>query len=156
KRILERSLHDGDRVEFGPVAYEYRGDRLRLVVQREGVCLVAHSLVVARDGRKLLSSVNLLLQSNQFVGILGASGSGKSSLLKCLAGLFAPAAGRLMFDGLALPAYLESYRAVVGYVSQEETLYAALTGRENLDYALRLRAAGDLTAIERAQIINQT
>ena len=92
----------------------------------------------------------------KFVGILGPSGSGKTTLLKCLASYVPPASGDLHFDDLELWTYVEAYRASLGYVPQDDVLYAQLTGRENLDFALRLRTPCDLRPEEREQIVART
>jgi ABC-type Mn2+/Zn2+ transport system ATPase subunit len=155
KRISEQELKEGDRIEFGPVAYEMRGGRLRRLLLADGLRLEASELAVERDGQRLLTGVNLTCAPNQFIGILGPSGSGKTTLIKCLAGYLPPAAGEASFDGVELYPNLDSYRLLVGYVPQEDVIYPALSSRENLDFALRLRI-GDLQPAERADIIAST
>lgn len=135
--ITEQALQEGDRVQFGPVSYELREGRLHRLQTTEGVRLEARGLAIDREKRRLLTGVHLAFAPNQFIGLLGPSGSGKTSLMKCLAGYLLPTAGQLNFDGVGLAANLDSYRLQVGYVPQEDVLYPALTGRENLDFALR-------------------
>jgi ABC-type multidrug transport system ATPase subunit len=155
RRVREEKLGDGDRLEFGPVAYQVAGQQLHLLQQPEGMRLEASELGVARGGRTLLTGVGLGFAPGQFVGVLGGSGSGKTTLIKCLVGYVPPAAGRLSFDGLDLPANLDSYRDQVGYVPQEDVLYYPLTGRENLEFALRLRTGGDRSFEERQGTVNR-
>jgi ABC-type multidrug transport system ATPase subunit len=153
--VREQALQDGDRIGFATVLYQLRGGQLRLQVPAEGLRLEARGLAVVRGGSRLLDNVQFMVAAGQFVGLLGPSGAGKSTLLKCLAGYLPPAAGRLRCDDLELPGDLESYRPHVGYVPQEDLLYPALTGRENLEFALRLRNS-DLEAGERAGLIADT
>lgn len=152
-RIQERLLQDGDRVEFGPIPYEYRAGRLRLKLPSDGIRLVAQGLAIIRGNSLLLSGIDLTVLPNQFVGILGPSGAGKSTLIKCLASYVSPAAGRLCFDDAELSVNQETYRSHLGYVPQDDVVYPQLTIRENLEFALDLRVAGDLQAEERADIV---
>lgn len=152
-QVTEQILQEGDRVEFGPVVYGQVGQHLRLLSRPEGVRLEARNLSVVRGGNELLWGVNLSVLPGKFVGILGPSGSGKTTLLKCLASFSPPATGSLHFDDLDVRTYVESYRTTLGYVPQDDVLYSPLTGRENLDFALRLRMPGDLRPEEREQIV---
>ena len=58
-------------------------------------------LVVARGDRVLLAGFNLGIQAGEAVALSGPNGAGKTSLLRAVAGLIAPAAGRIAFKGAA-------------------------------------------------------
>lgn len=79
--------------------------------------IVAERLACARVARTVLSDVDLRLQPGEVLGVLGANGAGKTSLLATLAGELKPARGQLTFDGVALsawtPASLARRRAVL-------------------------------------------
>ena len=67
--------------------------------------------------------------------LVGPSGGGKSTLLRILAGLDVPTAGRVAFDGAPLPsdeAALRGYRRTVGTVFQAYNLFPHLSAMENL------------------------
>jgi len=64
--------------------------------------LVVHQLSLQAGVRTLINSLDLTLESGEALGILGANGAGKSTLLAVLAGLAAPAQGRVTLDGNAL------------------------------------------------------
>ena len=66
--------------------------------------LVADRLTVRLGGRTALHAVSLVLESGAFVALLGANGTGKSTLLAALAGLRTPDAGTVTLDGVALSA----------------------------------------------------
>ncbi len=93
QRIRSGNLSESDRVDFGPVAYEYGGGQLRRLDNVAGVRLEVRGLGVQRGGKMLLSRVSLDCQPGTFVGVLGPSGAGKSTLLRCLAGFLPTAAG---------------------------------------------------------------
>jgi ATP-binding cassette subfamily C protein LapB len=90
-----------------------------------------------------LKDVNLQIQPGERVAILGKIGSGKSTILRLLAGLYLPSEGLTEVDGLDLrqidPA---DYRAHLGFVSQEPRLFRAslrdniLLGRVHADVDL--------------------
>ena len=57
--------------------------RKESAVATEEIFRVANLSVVAR-GKKILSEVNVVIESNQVFGIIGPSGAGKSTFLRCL------------------------------------------------------------------------
>jgi iron complex transport system ATP-binding protein len=64
--------------------------------------LTALQLTLRTGDRTLMESLDLALEPGEVLGILGANGAGKSTLLNVLAGLAAPAQGRVTLDGHAL------------------------------------------------------
>ncbi len=64
--------------------------------------LIAEGLCCERGGRTVLSDVSLGLRAGEVLGVLGANGAGKTSLLATLAGELRPAGGRLTLDGQPL------------------------------------------------------
>lgn len=97
------------------------------------------SLVYADHGREVFAcrSVSLEVQSGEFLGILGPSGSGKSSLLYLLSGLKQPTEGVIEFGGENLTAMSDERRAELrlracGFVFQQPYLLGYLTALENV------------------------
>ncbi len=107
---------------------------------------------------RAVDGVSLSLNRGEFLGIVGASGSGKSTILNLLAGLDTPTSGKIELDGAALGAFsrrdLAAYRAHrVGMVFQSFNLIPHYTALENVALALyfnhtprtrRLNAAGEM------------
>ena len=101
--------------------------------------LEAHGLTLEyADGARhvrAVRDVSLRVERGEFVGIVGPSGSGKSSLLFLLGGLRGPSAGRVSLLGQALAAAPERNadlrRRHVGFVFQEPFLVPYLSVREN-------------------------
>ncbi len=85
------------------------------------------------NGTEALRDVSLDVAPGDFVALLGPSGCGKSSLLRLVAGLDRPDAGRLIWAGGA-PGPGE-----IGFVFQDATLLPWATSRENVWLPLRLR-----------------
>ncbi len=88
-----------------------------------------------------LRGVDLELRPGALVAILGPNGAGKTTVLRVLAGLVRPSAGRVEFPGA--PRDRRLARAHVGYVGHATFLYPALTARENLVFAARLHGVAD-------------
>jgi ATP-binding cassette subfamily C protein LapB len=88
--------------------------------------------VSAGEGPAVLKGVTLRFAPGERVAILGRIGSGKSTVLRLLAGLYQPSAGQVEVDGMDLrqidPA---DYRAHVGFVAQDPRLFNA-TLRDNV------------------------
>ena len=154
--VRTATLGEDDVVSFGPISYEVKGGHLRLVLSAQGVTVEARALTIRRGPHTVLSSVNVSIPSNNFVGILGPSGAGKTTLLKGLTGYLPAASGQVFFDGLEVATHAETCRSMTGFVPQEDVVFGTLTARENLDFALRLRVVGDLRAAEREAWVAHT
>ncbi|WP_313811314.1 phosphonate ABC transporter ATP-binding protein [Glutamicibacter sp.] len=68
----------------------------------QNAALSVSSLAKSFNGRKVLDDVDFQVNRGELVAFLGANGSGKSTTLKCVAGLTEPDAGRIELDGTEL------------------------------------------------------
>jgi putative ABC transport system ATP-binding protein len=116
--------------------------------------LEARRVVKAFGATPALRGVDLAVEEGEVVAILGPSGSGKSSLLHCLAGLAVPDAGEVHLAGRRLDTLsdterTELRRTAVGLVLQYGQLVPELTAEENVALPLlfgRRRRAEAITA----------
>jgi putative ABC transport system ATP-binding protein len=116
-------------------------------------------VIEVRDARKwiqngsrrveILKGISLTIPAGQFVAIVGASGSGKSTFLGLLAGLDTPSAGEIWLDGVPIHNLVEAQLATVrgkkiGFVFQSYQLIQTLTALENvlLPYELNVEGSG--------------
>ncbi len=82
--------------------------------------------VVAPGGAIVLRDVAFSLQAGEILGVVGPSGSGKSSLARALAGIWPAARGAIRLDGSELAHFPEETRgAAIGYLAQEPALFDA-------------------------------
>ena len=85
-----------------------------------------------------MHDLTLQLAPGHCLLVLGANGTGKSTLLKLLAGLIRPHAGTVRVAGRLLRAEDPAGRAALGLVAHQTMLYDDLTLLENLEFAARL------------------
>jgi len=79
-----------------------------------------------------VADVDLVVETGEVVGVLGANGAGKTTLMRMILGLLHPSAGRVRLFGL--PPSRETRRRI-GYVPQGLGLYRDLSAAENLGFA---------------------
>ncbi|WP_373713057.1 ATP-binding cassette domain-containing protein [Streptococcus sp.] len=87
----------------------------------------------------ILEEISLSIEKGEHLTITGPSGSGKSSLLKVLAGLVSPSSGRLFYQGQDLEDLDPvSYRREVSYCFQQPVLFGQ-TVRDNMAFPFEIR-----------------
>ena len=105
------------------------------------------SLVYQDQDREVFAcrEIDLNISQGEFLGILGPSGSGKSSLLYLLSGLKLPTRGSVEFDGVELSKLSDTARSAIrlrsfGFVFQQPYLLGYLTALENVLVTFRDRS----------------
>ena len=84
------------------------------------------------EGNKVLDNLTLELPGGKMTCLLGASGAGKTTLIRIILGALEPDCGRVVIDGTEIP-NLEILGRI-GFMPQEDALYDNLTARENLRF----------------------
>ncbi|MCU1255424.1 MAG: hypothetical protein JWM83_1723 [Candidatus Angelobacter sp.] len=101
---------------------------------REIGMLKAH---IIKKRRELQVDVALELEAGSAVGLFGASGAGKSTVLACIAGIEEPDDGFVQWNGLQLfPPSLALHRRPLGYMTQEPGLFPHLSVSENIHFGI--------------------
>ncbi|MBX6770442.1 MAG: ABC transporter ATP-binding protein [Chloroflexi bacterium] len=95
-----------------------------------------------QGGRSLLRSIDLTVEEGQACAVVGSNGSGKSALLRIVATLCRPTAGRVRVGGWDALAYPERVRPMIGYVPDEPGLAERLTPMEHLLMVAAQRGLG--------------
>ena len=120
--------------------------------------IVLENVSKAFGDKVILDGVSLEVPEGQTVAVIGASGAGKSVLLKTIVGLLVPDEGRVVVDDevvteLTRPELYELRRRV-GYVFQFAALFDSMTVAENL--AMGLRRMRQLDEAERAHRVRDS
>ena len=70
--------------------------------------------------RPTLNGISLIIAKNTSLGVIGPTGSGKSTFVDLLLGLYEPTAGEILIDGQPLtPRFVPAWQATIGYVPQD-------------------------------------
>jgi heme exporter protein A len=96
-----------------------------------------------RGGRLVFRDVDLRARRGDLVVLRGANGTGKSSLLRVLAGLLGPAGGTLAWDGEDVARDPAAHRARLHFVGHNDALKPTLTLGEHIAFHAALRGAPD-------------
>lgn len=98
-------------------------------------------LVYRIEGRPILDGLSVTIQAGEIFSIMGTSGCGKTTFLKCLNGLVKPTSGHIYIDGqdlVGLPeAALNQVRRHIGMVFQYAALFDSMTVKDNVAFPLR-------------------
>jgi ABC-type multidrug transport system ATPase subunit len=114
--------------------------------QGAGAPVLAIEGLARRFGtREVVRSLTLELPPGRRVALRGPNGSGKTTILRCVAGTLAPTAGTVRVAGHDAGS-IEARRLVGASFAQERSFYLRLTGRENLLFYARLRSSGERAA----------
>ena len=100
--------------------------------------LQAAELECERGGRTLFRALSFVVEPGQALRVAGANGSGKTSLLRILCGLAAPAAGEVRWRGSPIGRLREDYARELVYIGHGAAVKDELTAQENLLVACRL------------------
>jgi len=111
--------------------------------------VIARNLSLKVDGEDWLYPFDLTLEAGSFTTVIGATRSGKTSLLRVLAGLAKPSGGQLIVDGVDVTGVNVRKRSV-GMVYQEFVNYPGKTVFENI--AAPLRNAGETDDAIRSRV----
>lgn len=92
-----------------------------------------------RGERVVFRGVSFALGAGTMMELRGANGSGKSSLLRMMAGLLPPSAGSIAWNGVPIAREPDAHRARVAYVGHQDGVKGMLTVAENLLFWAALR-----------------
>ncbi|HEU4936868.1 MAG TPA: ATP-binding cassette domain-containing protein [Vicinamibacterales bacterium] len=118
-----------------------------------GPIIVFDHVSLAFDDKEILRDVSFTLKTGHTKIFLGASGAGKSTILRLILGLLKPDAGRIFVNGERVDDMKEDnlmkVRADLGMVFQEGALFDSLTVRENVGYKLFEESAVPIEEVNR-------
>lgn len=92
------------------------------------------NLSAGYDGRNVLHDINLTVYEQDFLGIIGPNGGGKTTLMKCILGLLKPTDGEIIFHCKPSLGYLPQYNTIDRKfpISVEEVILSGLSIQKSL------------------------
>lgn len=97
---------------------------------------LSHSYRGSDNRTAALNGIGIDIIEGQFVSVIGRSGCGKTTLLKCIAGLIIPSSGTVSIDGC--PVSVARRKKTIGYVFQDPTLFPWLNVIDNISLPLKI------------------
>jgi ATP-binding cassette, subfamily B, multidrug efflux pump len=97
----------------------------------------------SKNGEYVLRNISFKARAGQTIGIIGSTGSGKSTLVKLIPRLYDPDSGEILIDGVKVKELpLEKLRTAIGFVPQKATLFSG-TIEDNLRFGKEDASADD-------------
>lgn len=116
--------------------------------------IYAEDLSFERSGRSIFSALNFSLNSSESIMITGKNGSGKTSLLRCIAGFYPITSGKLLWYGEQIvPAYY-SEKPLISWLGYFDAIKGSLTVRENLNFFKDIWSVDENVFIESLKIFS--
>lgn len=110
-----------------------------------------------KQSHEALNDINLTIESGEVFGILGSSGAGKSSLVRCMNLLERPTSGRVLIDGKDITddknRDLSKIRSNIGMIFQNFSLFQQRTVLQNVTFPLELNNTPKEKREERAKYL---
>ena len=100
--------------------------------------LEADNLECVRGDRTLFSGLSFRLERGHYLFVRGSNGSGKTSLLRMLCGLVAPAHGKVSWGGKPIAELGDAYRREISYCGHLSAIKEELSATENVEVAAAL------------------
>jgi iron(III) transport system ATP-binding protein len=117
-----------------------------LEIRLRGVSATFHH--DSRGDITAVKDLDLTIHPGEFLTVLGASGCGKTTTLRMIAGFQQPSAGEILFDGANVTDVPANQRDI-GFVFQNYALFPHLSVFENVAYGLRIKRLGEAVIRDR-------
>lgn len=104
----------------------------------ESNCVEFSNVGIQFGEQWILRGVDLAIPASQSVGIVGASGSGKTTMLQLVLGIHRPREGEILVHGEPIPEDLVGFRRKIGYAVQSAGLFPHMTILRNISLMAKL------------------
>ncbi|MFH0842927.1 MAG: ATP-binding cassette domain-containing protein [Bacteroidota bacterium] len=146
---LKSSL--GHAIYYSDISSTFRSD---LIINK--LSFSAENLsYMFKDGIPAVDNISFSVEEGKLIGIMGASGTGKTTLMKLLSGMTMPTSGSVRINGLDIRKDRAALEGVFGFVPQDDLLLEDLTVFENLYFAA-LQCFGDKSKKEISRMVIHT
>ncbi|MEM4261216.1 MAG: FHA domain-containing protein [Candidatus Woesearchaeota archaeon] len=103
------------------------------------VTLAAKNLTFKVGEKTIVENISLTIFPGEFVGLIGPSGAGKTSLMLMMNGIVKPSEGDVFINSQSLFSNYNSFKGQIGYVPQDDIIHRELKVEESLEYTAKLR-----------------
>jgi ABC-type multidrug transport system ATPase subunit len=101
---------------------------------------IAAESVTFRVGNKtIVDEIGLTVMPGEFVGLIGPSGAGKTTLMMMMNGVTRPSDGEVLINSQSLYSNIDSFKGQIGYVPQDDIIHRELKVQESFNYTGKLR-----------------
>lgn len=97
-----------------------------------GVTLAVHGLTKRMGGRQVIDDLSLSVHPGECIALLGPSGAGKTTLIRCMSGQLPPDSGHVLLDGQDVLSMRRSTRRRIAVVFQQFNLVGRLDATDNV------------------------
>lgn len=98
--------------------------------------------------KRILNNVNIQIEPNDFVAIIGGSGSGKTTIMNAMSGFEKATSGKVYINSVDLYKHYKVLKNIIGYVPQQDIIYENITLEKMLEYSAKLRMPDDVSRDE--------
>jgi ATP-binding cassette subfamily C protein len=126
-----------------------------LALPKPRMALTVESVAAVAPGQQklLVQDASFALRAGSAVGVIGPSGSGKSSLVRLLVGVWTPARGKVRLDGAALEQWdPEALGRHIGYLPQDVELFAGTVAQNIARFEPEAKAEDVIAAAQAAGV----
>jgi len=130
-----------------------RPEQTLLQAPQKKLTVEAVTMVAPGDQRAIVQDVSFAVEAGSGVGVIGPSGSGKSSLIRALVGVWTPARGKVRLDGAALDQWSsDELGRHVGYLPQDVELFAGTVAQNICRFDPDAKSDGIIAAAKEAGV----
>jgi ABC-2 type transport system ATP-binding protein len=90
------------------------------------------------NGLQAVKNISFSVEAGEIFGFLGHNGAGKTTTIRMLTGQLLPTSGNARVAGCDVITEQQKLKPLIGVVSEHQNLYERMSGRENLEFAVRL------------------
>lgn len=129
----------GDRIRISGYIFEFTGTSVELIHPESSGTVAARDISVQVNGKRILDHVSVSIAAGEFIGVLGGSGHGKTTLLNALCGINPPTSGDVRLGGVPLSDRARLREIGIGYVPQDDIVHTDLTVIDAITFSAKLR-----------------
>lgn len=101
--------------------------------------LEVKNISISYAGKNVIRALNTFFELGDVIAIIGANGSGKSSLLNTISGLNRPVSGDIKYNGLSIYDHREEYNSYLGYAPDKAPIFYEQSVIKYLQFVAKLR-----------------